>query len=219
MVNDMSSIFTRNAFPLVAGVILVITGVVTGVTVSGHSTELAAQKATIDSLTMEIDEAREIVDALDTEISLKDSGADASRVAADTEVISELLRLALVWDDNASYVDARDATMRAYDLSEDSAFMASFLPVAPVNKDSKGNEYPYIDAAGLNSSVGDFQAKVLSIDAVEYSYMVLVDVQGSSSDGMGKAVNVATVFVTIDGDGAVSEITGFASTTELRASE
>lgn len=209
----MSRTLKNNVIPLVAGAILIITGVVSGVTISSQNAALDAQQVTLDSLTAKVEAARSATGHLESTISLKDSGADASRVTADTAAIGDLLHRALTWDDNMTYTEARESTMRTYGLAEDSAFMTAFLPKAPVNLDSQGNEYPYIDAAGLNSQVGDFKVKVLSVDAVSYSYMVLVDVQAKSTDGLGASVNVATVFVTIDGDGALSAIRGFASTT------
>jgi len=200
-------------FPLAAAGILALTGIVSGVTVSGQNDALQRQEARLAELTDEVGAARAATTDLDDTISVQASGADAARVAADSDVIGDLLQSALTWDDDASYREARESTMRLYGLAPDSSFMVSFLPEAPVNIDSQGNEYPYIDAAGLNSQVGDFQAKLLSVDAVSYSYMVLIDVQARSSDGLGAAVNVATAFVTIDGEGAVSQISGFASTT------
>ncbi|MCI4659587.1 hypothetical protein [Cryobacterium zhongshanensis] len=185
---------------------------------STQNAALDAQQAALDSRLATVDAARADTGKLETTISLEDSGADASRVAADTKVIGSLLKRALTWDSDASYREARDSTMRTYSLAEDSAFMTSFLPKAPVNLDSRGNEYPYIDAAGLNSQVSDFKVKLLSVNAVNYDYMVLADVQAKSSDGLGTSVNVATVFVTLNGDGAPTAITGFASTTQPRTS-
>jgi len=208
----------RFAFPLVAGAILLVTSIVSGVTFYGESTTLAAQQVKVDDLTAAVDEAQSTTDAVEMTISLTDSGADPARVARDTDTIGELVGQALTWDSQESYNEARASTMRIYGLAEDSTFMTSFLPVAPVNIDSQGNEYPYIDAAGLNSLVGDVQAKLLSVDAVKYSYMALVDVQAESSDGRGVAVNVATVFLTIDGEGALTDVRGFASTSKLRTS-
>lgn len=214
----MGSMSKNKVFPLVAGAILVVTSVVSGVTVFGQNTAMGAQQAHLDDLTNQVESARSGTGKLETEISLQASGANSGRVAEDTKAIGKLLDRALTWGSHEEYSEARKSTMRVHNLDEDSAFMKSFLPEAPVSKDSQGNEYPYIDAAGLNSSVGDFRAKVLSVDAVSYRYMVLVDVQGKSSDGLGTAVNVATVFVTIDGEGAMTDISGFASTSKPRTS-
>ncbi len=126
---------------------------------------------------------------------------------------------ALDWDDNASYVEARAKTMRAYALTDTSPFMKAFLPPAPVNHDAKGNSYPFIDAAGLNSRAADTTVKLLSVDGLSYSYLALVDVQSSSSDERGTAVNTAALFVTIGGDGAVTKLSGYASTSTPLSSE
>lgn len=208
----MSSKLRSIAFPLVAGAILVVTGVVSGVTVAAQTQTLEAQQSTLQGLTAKVEAARTATSDMESAISLEDSGAQAARVANDTSAIGDLMRRALTWDSDESYREARASTMRVYSLADDSSFMTSFLPEAPVTKDSQGNEYSYIDAADLNSRVGDVTVKLLSVDAVNYEYMALVDAQAASSDGLGTAVNVATVFVTIDGDGALSNISGFAST-------
>lgn len=214
----MGSMTKNKVFPLVAGAILAVTSVVSGVTVYGQNEAMSAQQARLDDLTTQVQAAHSGTGALEKEVSLQASGANAERVAKDSVAIGELLNRALTWESNDEYTEARKSTMRVYDLAEDSVFMTSFLPAAPVNRDSQGNEYPYIDAAGLNSSVGDFQVKVLSVDAVSYRYMALVDVQAKSSDGLGTSVNVATVFVTVDGSGAMSDISGFASISQPRTS-
>ena len=201
------------AFPLVAGAVLVVASVIGGITVSGQATTLEAQGTKLDSVTSKVNIARSKTGDLQTAASLKGPGANAARVAADSKTIRELATRALTWNSDATYRKARESTMRVYALAADSKFVTAFLPVAPVNRDSQGNEYPFIDAAGLNSQVGDVTVKLLSVDAVKYSYMALVDVQAKSSDGIGTAVNVATVFVTIDSDGTITKLTGFASTT------
>jgi hypothetical protein len=218
MVRELSGNRKHLVFPLSAAAILALTGIISGVTVSAQNEALEQQQSRLSTLNSEVAAARAATNDLDNSVSVMDAGANAARVADDTEVIGELLESALTWDDDASYREARERTMRRYGLAGDSPFMTSFLPEAPVNIDSQGNEYPYIDAAGLNSQVGDYQVKLLSVDAVNYAYMVLIDVQARSSDGLGTAVNVATAFVTIDGEGAVSQISGFPSTTPTRTS-
>lgn len=209
----MASTKKNAVFPAVAGALLIVIALVSAVTISNQNASLDAQKAQLSSITHKVDAARSATSKLETMSSLEPEGARASRVSSDTLVIDDLAKRTLSWNSNASYSKARASTMRMYGLSEDSSFMKTFLPPAPVNRDSQGNEYPYIDAAGLNSQVGDVTVKLLSVDTLDYSYMALVDVQSSSSDGLGTAVNVATLFVTIDGDGKVSKLSGYASTT------
>jgi hypothetical protein len=213
----MTSRAKNRIFPIVAGTILTVTAVIGGVMASQHHAHVDGQQARLHQLEVKTDAARGATNAIQTDGSLAD-GARASRVAADTKVVDALANRALTWNNDASYRQARSSTMRIYGLAESSVFMKSFLPPAPVNRDSKGNVYPYIDAAGLNSSVGDTTVKLLGVNGTAYSYMALVDVQSESSDNLGTAVNVATIFVTIDDAGKVSNVSGYASTTQVRSS-
>jgi hypothetical protein len=203
----------QHMFPILAGALLLVTSIVAGATISGQNATLAAQQSTLEGVQTEVEAAHNATRDLNADLSLASLGADTERVSRDSKVIGELAAQALAWDSHATYVEARASTMRLYGLSADSAFMTSFLPESPVNIDAEGNEYPYIDAAGLNSRVGDLTVKVLAVDGVAYKYMALVDVQSESSDQIGVAVNVATIFITINGDGSTAEISGFASTT------
>lgn len=209
----MAGTLKKAIFPLAAGAVLILVAIVSGATVAGQNSVLDAQKAELAEVTAAADEARESVEQVQTAATFELSGASEARVADDTEIIEDLAERVLTWDSHASYVEARDSTMRAYGLAEDAPFLQSFLPPAPVSRDAQGNEYPYIDAAKLNSRVGFTTVKLLSVDALEYSYMALVDVESKSSDRLGTASNVATIFVTVHGDGTVHDLAGFASTT------
>lgn len=208
----------NRVFPLVAGAVLTVSVIVGGAVSAGHGQEEVAQQAELDGVVSQLERAQSAMREVANEGSVSGIGAEQARVSADTKTIGKLLERALTWDSNATYVEARESTMRTYGLAEDSPFMTAFLPPAPSNRDEQGNEYPYIDAAGLNSQVGDFKVKLLGLDGVDYSYMALVDVQAKSSDGLGTSVTVATVFVTIDGDAAPKAISGFASTSSPRTS-
>ena len=208
----MANILKRHLFPVVALVVFVILVVIAAVTTSGNSATLADQEAELDALVTQARQAQTVADMLTDDATRLLSGATSERLELDHATIEELLERALTWSDNAEYTEARAATKRVYDLADDSVFMTSFLPPAPFSVDSKGNQYPYIDAAGLNSKVGGFQPSVLRINGLSYEYMVLVDVRSDSSDGRGAAVNVATVFLTIDGEGGVSDLRGYAAT-------
>lgn len=206
------SIVTKAIFPAIAGGLLATSAIVASVTGSQHQSDLETKSAELEALNQKIAEASVGATQIETTGALSRLGASPEKVAEDTDEIEELAERALTWDDHASYTEAREATMRAYDLDEASTFMKSFLAPAPVNIDSQGNEYPYIDAAGLNSRVGGVGVRLLEVDGLTYSYLALVDVQSLASDGLGTATNVATIFITIDGDGAVTELSGFAAT-------
>lgn len=208
----MADFLKRNLFPVAALAIFVILGTIAAVTTSSNSAKLAEQEAELNTLVTQVREAQTVADTLTSDAARLLSGATSERLERDRVVIDELLERALTWGDNAEYTEARAATMRVHGLSEDSTFMTSFLPPSPFSVDSKGNQYPYIDAAGLNSTLGEVRPSLLRIDGLSYEYMVLADVRSDSSDGRGAAVNVATVFLTIDGEGGVSDLRGYAAT-------
>lgn len=200
------------AFPIIGAAVLSATLLTGQLLLATEEGKLEADEQTLESLQSEIRTAQAQTDAAAVDAASVLSGAQADRVKADTELIEDLADRALTWFDHESYVEARESTMRAYGLTPDSTFMTSFLPPAPVNLDSKGAEYPYIDAAGLNSRATSTHVRLLSVDGVDYSYMALIDVAASSSDGLGSASNVATVFLTIDSDGAITDLSGYAAT-------
>lgn len=213
----MASAAQHRVFPIVAGILLVTTAVIGSITANQHEQALDEQDAKVSKLEARAAEARERTKQIEAGSSLVD-GARASRVDDDTKILDDLADRALTWDSDRAYRQARASTMRLYGIAEDSVFMKSFLPPAPVNTDSRGNVYPYIDAAGLNSHVGDTTVRLLGVNGTSYSYMVLVDVQADSSDKQGTAVNVATIFATVDASRTVSNVTGYASTSQLRSS-
>lgn len=137
-------------------------------------------------------------------------GTDHGRIARDSEIIEELLDTALTWDDEDSYTLARESVMYHYDLDETSHFVQTYLQESPVNTDAAGNTYSYINAAGLNSKLGGIDTQVLSVVRTDYRYLVSVTAESVSNDGGSTAANTSVVFVTIDGDGDISEISGYA---------
>lgn len=214
----MALTYKNTVGPVIAGLVLAATAVTGAMTLSGQNAELEQQRVEISDLRAEV--AGAMADAALTEQAAAASalGADPHRVREDSKHIMALALDAFSWDSEAAYNDARAGVTRIYDIPEDSGFLTTFLPPAPETRDADGNRYSYIDAAGLNSSVGDVATRLLSVRGINYRYMTLVTVQSSSSDGMETAGNVATVFVTIDGDGAMSDVSGFAATERPRSS-
>ncbi|SMG48214.1 hypothetical protein SAMN06295974_3695, partial [Plantibacter flavus] len=184
----MSGRAKTKIFPLMAAIALVVTSAVSAIALVGLQADQDDRKAVLTGVQREVTQAQTTMDQLQASASLENFGAESGRVRRDTDTIADLVDRSLTWDSNASYVEARESTMRTYGLVDGDSFMVAFLPPAPVNRDDAGNEYPYIDAAGLNSQVGDFKARVLSVDGLDYRYLVLVDVQAKSSDGLGTAV-------------------------------
>lgn len=201
------------AYPLAALVALALSGGVALSSASAQHASLQAQKSQLAEITQQIDDAQATADEARTTEALQRSGASAHRVAEDRRIIEDLAEKALTWSDHTSYEQARATMERVYGIPQTSTFMSTFLPPAPVTRDAEGNEYAYIDAAGLNSRVSGIKISVLSVDALEYTYLALVDVAATSNDGKAQATSTSTLLVTIDGEGRVSDLAGFASTT------
>lgn len=153
------------------------------------------------------------------EVSNDSVGVQQDRLEEDNKIIGEFLTRVFTWDSHASYTEARASVMRVHGLKEDSAFMEEFMPPAPVNVDKQGNEYPYIDAAGLNQRVGAFRAKVLDVEGTEYHYVVFVDVQSRSDDKKGASSSTSVIYLTTDGTGEITGLSGYASNHKERSSQ
>ncbi|KOX14015.1 hypothetical protein [Nocardiopsis sp. NRRL B-16309] len=209
--------FRRNAFPLSAAALLLVSGGSFAATRSAQEAALTDQEQRIEELQGGVADLEEAQEERENEVAGVVQGTDTARLDADEELIGDVLDTALTWETHAEYEDARSAMMTVYGLNEDSAFMTAFLPVAPVNVDREGNEYALIDLLGLDSRVGDFRTELLSVQGAEYSYLVLVDVRTTSDDGEASASNTATVLLTTDGDGGVSDVEGYAATSPVRS--
>lgn len=210
--------FQRNAFPLVMAVFLAVAVGSLITTRSAQETSLIDQEQHL----AELEERKADLEAEHDErvhlIADQVSGTDGARLNADQEVIGRLLDTALTWESHTEYESARATLMNVYDIPEDSAFMTAFLPEAPMNIDEEGTEYPLIDLLGLDSRVDDFRTELMSVQGTEYAYLVLADVWTTSTDGQADARNTATVLLTTDGEGGVSEVEGYAATSRVRAS-
>ncbi|MDE3723961.1 hypothetical protein PWG71_21435 [Nocardiopsis sp. N85] len=208
----------RNAFPLTAAALLLVAGGSFAATRGAQEVSLTTQEQRIEELLRRKAELEEAQDEKASEIAGQALGAGHTRLDADEELIEQVLDTALTWESQAEYVDARAAMMNVYGLDENSAFMTVFLPEPTVNVDAEGTEYALIDLLGLNSRVAGFRTELLSVQGTEYSYLVLVDVKSTSDDGRGSAQSTSTVLLTTDGDGGVSGVEGYASTSRVRSS-
>lgn len=214
----MTLTYKNTVGPVIAGLVLVATATVSGVTLSGESAQLEQQQLQIESLRDQIEAATTDTAVAEQVAAATAVGGDAQRVAQDRNLIQGLAQDAFSWEDEQSYNDARAKVARVYGIPEDSRFLTTFFPPAPETRDADGNRYSYIDAAGLNSHVGEVRAHLLSVKGINYRYMVHVTVLSSSSDGKDAAGNIATLFLTIDGDGVMTGVTGFAATERPRSS-
>lgn len=144
-------------------------------------------------------------------------GVSQDRLSADGERIKSLLSTAFSWDSGQSYEAARESLKSQFGLTENEAFLKSFMPPSRYNADSQGRRYYYIDAVGLNSALGaDLDVEVVDIKAGVYTYAALADVEATSdavtqnqaSKASITAHRRALLFVTIDTQGRVSKLSG-----------
>lgn len=214
----MKAFLARHAFAAVALVLAVVLGSVFAASRSSHSAALSSQSAQFARL-----KAKAVSLSSDRATAQRSAdaqllGTNATRVAADTVVIDSLLTRALTWTDHASYTAARTSMMAKYTLAPTSEFMTAFLPPDPTSTDAAGNSYSYIDALGLNSSVAASTISVLSVNGLTYSYMVRVVVSTSSRDSSATANRTSVVFLSTNGGGGVSGLSGYASVDVVRQS-
>lgn len=214
----MTTFIKRNGFVVLTLVLFLVMLLIYGATGAGHDRDLKDQEQQISSLGQAVSDAKTAADVQRQKADAKRLGVDNDRLALDKQIIDDLLNASLTWDDNKSYVAARETLLRKPGLDPKSQYMKTFLPKAPINKDKDGNEYPYIDAAGLNSRLNNQDVKVLSVSGTEYRYMVLATVESASKDSMGVASNTATIFLTIDGNEKITDLTGYAAKSKPRAS-
>lgn len=208
----------RNAFPLVGAGVLIVASVSFGLTRGAQEDVLAEQERQI----VELDDRRAelVAEQEDRGRLVADDvvGTNVHRLAADEDLIAEVLGTALTWQSHAEYEAARTKMTNVHEVPENSTFMTEFLPSAPMNVERGGEEHSLIDLLGLDSRVNSFQTDLISIQGTEYSYLAVVDVRTTSDDGEASALSTATVLLTTDGDGGVADLEGYATTSRVRSS-
>lgn len=212
-------------FPIVsAGVLavtavgLVVTQAQAGAVAEQQQTQMTEMKQRITELSQVRVTAADEAAALAAGAPSAEVGAALDRIAADEEAIGELLKTIFTWDSTASYEKARETLMSKYGLAADSRLLTEFLPPAPVEVDGEGNEYPYIEAVGLNSSLGAFTVKPTHVVGTDYSYVVIASAQTSSTDGSTLASRGVVLEVTTGPDGVFQDVQGWASPSAARSS-
>lgn len=207
----MKRFLQRYALLLILASVFLASGVAYGVTASGHAAESAAQKQRLDDLDVQM-QARLAAAKSKQQAVVDDSqGTNAARVTADTLKIREFVRTVATWKSGAEYAAARDSVMRRYKLAGDSQFMTTYFGAPVANRDSSGNTFYAVDADGLNSSLSTADVRVLGVTGTAYRYMVLADIASSSNDGKASAVRTSAIYLTLDGDGLMSDVSGYAA--------
>jgi hypothetical protein len=215
----MRTFFYRNALLLILAGVFVASGIAYFATVAGQQAESASQQQEIADLDARMQ--TQLAEAKAKQQSVVDDslGTNARRVTADTAAIRQFVKTVATWKTGAEYAAARDSVMRRYKLSQDSQFMKVYFQEPVSNRDSSGKTFYAVDADGLNSSLGMVDVKVLGVSGTEYRYMVLADIAASSNDGKATATRTSVICLTLDGEGVMSDVSGYASGTRVLTSK
>ncbi|MFE7117378.1 hypothetical protein ACFU99_18390 [Streptomyces sp. NPDC057654] len=219
--------FRRNLSALVTAAVLTAVATVAGATWSSQHAALAGQEAQINDVEEHLAGVRkknaEQVNA-DVMAAL---GVSQKRLGIDGERIESLLSTAFTWDSGKSYEAARESLKSRFGLTESETFLTSFMPPSRFNEDAQGRRYYYIDTVGLNSALGaDLDVEVVDAKVGVYTYAVLAGVEVTSDAVSQNKASKASVtahrrtllFVTVDAQGKISNLSGVPASGETRHS-
>ncbi|WP_328791481.1 MULTISPECIES: hypothetical protein [unclassified Streptomyces] len=220
--------FRRNLTVLGTAAVLAVVATVGGATWSSQHATLVEQEAQINDVEghlMAVQKSRAEQVNADVMAAL---GVSQSRLSTDGERIRSLLSMVFTWDSGQSYEAARESLKSRFGLTENEMFLKSFMPPSRFNEDSQGRRYYYIDTVGLNSALGaDPDIEVIDAKAGVYTYAALADVevtsdatsQNKASKASVTAYRRALLFVTVDAQGKVSNLSGVPASGETRHSK
>jgi hypothetical protein len=207
----MRTFFYRNALIFILAGVFVASGIAYVVTVTGHQAESASQQRQLADLDTQMQTKLAAAKAKQQSVVDDALGTNARRVTADTAVIREFVRTVATWKSGEEYAAARESVMRRYKLAKDSQFMKVYFPEPVSNRDSSGKTFYAVDADGLNSNLSTVDVRVLGVSGTAYRYMLLADIASSSNDGKASASRTSVIYLTLDGEGVMSEVSGYAA--------
>lgn len=222
-----TSFLRRNVWVLVTALFLLLILVVTALSWTNQSRRLSDQDETIQTLKSDLAKTkRDNADTIRANL-LEGVGFSKQRLDDDAQLIESLLETAFTWDSGKSYASARKEVKERFDLSEKGSFLTDFMPPSRFNEDEDGKRFYYIDTIGMNSSMGDDpQIDVLRVRAGDYDYVVSADMAVTSDDvskNESSSEQVSShrsilLFVTVDSDGRITDLSGTAADGHTRHS-
>jgi hypothetical protein len=215
----MRTFFYRNALLILLAGLFVAVAVSYVVVTNAQHTEVVTQEQEIADLDEQMQTRLEKAKAEQQAVVDAALGTNAQRIDNDTALIRDFVKTVATWKTGEEYAKARESVLRKYQLDESSQFMQVYFQEPIFNTDSSGNRIYYVDTEGLNSSLASMEVKPLGVSGTEYRYMVLADLSSSSNDRKGSANKISAIYLTMDGEGAISEISGFASVSGARTSK
>lgn len=229
-ISTQQDLWSRLRWVIVLAGAVAVAGVVVGATQAAQAGETRAQRAEISSMEAQLNMAQSTQSETIESAVQEGLGVSPGRVSADTAVITEFATLSFEWDSGESYEEAREHLKSEFGLTETDDYLVTFLPPSRYNQDAEGKRYYYLDAVGLNTTLGgDVEVAVVSVDGTKYRYAVFVDTVVTAdgpvaTDERGEprpqpeATRRVMLMMTVDADGTISEISGIPPSGSTRAS-
>lgn len=212
----------RNGLPLALAALLAVAGTVAAIDSSSSASQIEEQERQISALSQQINQAEVEANQQVEEDLLAAVGVSRSRLDSDAHLIDSLLETAFTWESGQEYFSARDSLQEEFGLSNDGPFLTEIMPPARYNEDSSGQRYYQIDVLGVTSEFGGADIELASVAAGEYTYAVIASVDHSSThirEGSSVAERRTLLHVTVDAEGEIAEISGFAPSGSSRHSD
>ncbi|MGH3973999.1 MAG: hypothetical protein ACRDS9_11865 [Pseudonocardiaceae bacterium] len=218
--HDATAVRERRTWAVWTVVLLAATLLVLPVMQLGDDRDLVDQEHRIEELRARLAQARTAQDKDHAEAVREALGTDPGRVRGDTRTVRALARTALTWDSGDSYARARESIQRRYGLGPGSQFMTALVPAPAVNRDSRGESYDAIDAAGANCALKKLDVAVIGVVATESNYVAeaVVTVTSNTVED-GETERRVLMKVTLDAAGEVTDASGHIADGPTRESE
>lgn len=207
----MRSFIYRNMLVVLLAVVFVVVATTYFVVSSNQGSEVVSQETEIQKLDTEVQSKTAQIQQAQTQAQDEALGTSNKRIDTDTAIIKDFMGTVSSWKSGVEYEAARSSVLRKYALDEKSQFMTVFFPETSYNTDSSGKRYYVIDTQGMNSTLGAVSVKPQGVVGTEYRYLVLADIRASSNDNKSSSSNTSAVYLTIDGEGKLSNVSAFAS--------